>query len=222
MLAVATSSRPWFFGRTRALTRQIDEYLDSISQAAVVFHRGVEKYLRGDENDFQTRLHQLAELEHAGDALKRHIQTEIYTEMLIPESRGDVLHLIWHLDEVLDNLKRKLQMLDLTRPRFRPEWHEGLMELVQAVQDTIDATVAGARNYFRDVRSVRDHVQQAIFFESESDRIEQRLLRSIYSSDLDGFDKLVLREAVEATSYIANLAEDAADHLLIYAIKRTM
>jgi len=220
---VATSSsRSWFFGRTRALTRQIDEYLDSITQGAIVFHRGVDKYLREDEQGFQAKLAQLAELEHTGDSLKRRIQTEIYSEMLIPESRGDVLHLIWHLDEVLDNLKRKLQTLDLTRPRFPSVWHEDLLELVVAVKDTIDATVRGARAYFRDVRSVRDHVQQAIFFESESDRVEHRLLHAIYGSDLPPFDKAALREAVEDTSYIANLAEDAADHLLIYAIKRTI
>ncbi len=216
------NQRLGFFGRTRVLTRRIDEFLDTIGNAVVVFQHGVDQYLRSDEEGLQSRLEQLVELEHSGDSLKRQIQTEIYSEMLIPESRGDVLHLIRHLDELLNNMKRKLQMLNLTRPQFRSPWHEPLRELVASVADTINATIRGSRSYFRDVRAVRDHVQQAIFFESESDRVEQRLLRAIFESDLPLVEKQMLREAVESTSYIANLAEDAADHLLIYAIKRTI
>ena len=67
---------------------------------------------------------------------------------------------------------------------------------------------------------MRDHVQKTIFFESESDQAEQRLLRWVFASDLDEVQKHVLRETIEAISLIANIAEDGADHLLIYAIKR--
>ncbi len=215
-------ARHRFWGRTRALAQEIDDYLDAVLEGAIVFEQAIGRFVAGDDVDFLHKVGQLAELEHRGDELKRHIQTELYTEMLLPDSRSDVLHLIRQLDEVLDLLKRKLQMLEITRPAL-PEWmHERYTELAATAVKTIEALVNGSRSYFRDIDQVRDHVRQTIFYESESDGIERRLLESIYASDHPLEVKRMLRENVEAIGWIANVAEDVADHLLIYAIKRSL
>ena len=48
---------------------------------------------RPGESDFSTgaATEQLSEHERRGDELRRAIETTLYTEMLIPDARGDVL-----------------------------------------------------------------------------------------------------------------------------------
>jgi uncharacterized protein Yka (UPF0111/DUF47 family) len=80
--------------------------------------------------------------------------------------------------------------------------------------------VFASRAFFRDTNSVRDHVRKVLFFESEADRINTKLQRKIFASDLDLTRKRHLQYFTENIDEIANCAEDVADELAIYAIKR--
>lgn len=210
------------FGSTRYIENELNEFLDAISQGALVFQAGVAAYLAGQDEQFTAKVAQLDELEGRGDDLKRKIQTELYTEMLVPESRGDILHLLRFLDELLDAMKSKLEMLEITRAEVPNDYHGDFKQLVTEAVNCVQSTVLAARSYFRDIQTVRDHVQKASFYESEADAAEKRLLRAVYSSDLPLERKMMLREGVEFVGFLADAAEDCADRLLIYSIKRAL
>ena len=59
-----------------------------------------------------------------------------------------------------------------------------------------------------------------MFFESEADKISTKLQRGIFASDLPLERKIHLRYFVERIDDVANKAEDVADTLQIYTIKR--
>ena len=217
-----SSKRTSIFGSTRTLENELDEFLDAVSEAGLIFQAGISAYLARKEEQFTDKVAQLGESERCGDDLKRKIQMELYTEMLVPESRGDVLHLIRFLDVLLDGMKAKLEMLEITRPEVPDGYHEDFKQLVTEVVNCVQSTVVAARSYFRDVQSVRDHVQKAVFYESEADAVEKRLLRAVYKSDLPLDHKIVLGDGIESVGYLADLAEDCGDHLLIYSIKRSL
>lgn len=187
-----------------------------------MFHKGVTAYLAGHEVLFKEKVTQLDKLENRADELKRKIQSELYTEMLVPESRGDILHLLRYLDELLDAMKGKLMLLEITRTELPAEYHDDFAQLVTEAVHCVEATVVAARSYFRDTQSVRDHVQKAAFYESEADAVEERLLRAVYGSDLPLDRKTALREGIQFVGSLADAAEDCSDHLLIYAIKRSL
>ncbi len=63
-------------------------------------------------------------------------------------------------------------------------------------------------------------MHKIIFYEKEADKVSTTLKRSIFDGDLDLARKLHLRHFVEAIDNIADRAEDVADRLAIYAIKR--
>ena len=216
------SKRSSFFGSTRALEQELDEFLDAISQGALLFQKGVSAYVSGQEAMFTEKVSQLDKLENRADDLKRTIQSELYTEMLVPESRGDILHLLRYLDELLDAMKGKLKLLEITRADIPVEYHDDFKQLVTEAVNCVEATVVAARSYFRDTQSVRDHVQKAAFYESEADAVEERLLRAVYGSDLPLDRKMALREGIQFVGFLADAAEDCSDHLLIYAIKRSL
>ncbi len=89
------------FRGTRELANEIDTFLDKLSQSGLLFKRAVQIYLAdGYGAEFEEKLQSVNRLESEADGLRRSIETQLYTQTLIPESRGDVLGLLENLDSV--------------------------------------------------------------------------------------------------------------------------
>ena len=105
------------FGRTKQLELQIDSFFDKVSEAAVVFRLGVRVYLKeGYTEEFVTRLDRVVELESEADVLRRDIEKHLYSNTLIPDSRGDVLGLIETMDQLLSEFEDTLWAFSIEKP----------------------------------------------------------------------------------------------------------
>ena len=209
------------FGSTRALENQIDEFLDKVSEAGIVFARGCRLYLReGACDEFDGFLKQEEAIENREDDLRRAIETQLYAQTLIPDLRADVLRLLEDTDTLVNRYEANLFRLSIQTPDVPEQFHAGFMELIETVVICVDSVVLAARAFFRDIESVRDHCAKTIFLESEADKLSSKLQRAVFSSDLPLERKMHIRYFVERIDDIANEAEDLADSLHIYTIKR--
>jgi predicted phosphate transport protein (TIGR00153 family) len=209
------------FGRTWALENQIDEFLDKVSEAGLVFSRATRVYLdQGSCEEFETFLDQVASIEQRGDELRRTIEAELYVRTLIPDLRADVLALLEDMDHLVNVYEGNLFRISIQTPDIPESFHRGYKELVETVVSCVDSVVLAARAFFRDIETVRDHSSKTIFLETEADKISTKLQRTIFASDLPLERKMHLRYFVERIDELANSAEDVADALQIYTIKR--
>ena len=113
--------------RTRALEGEIDQFHDLLSQSALIFKSAIYTYLEeGCSSDFEEKLHQVNKFESMCDALRRTIETQLYTQTLIPESRGDVLGLIENLDHVLGFFEGTLWGLSIEKTGYTRRISRGL------------------------------------------------------------------------------------------------
>lgn len=209
------------FNKTRVLERQIDDFFDKVSEAGLVFSRAMEMYLAvGASDEFESLLQQEASIEGKGDTLRRNIEMELYAQTLIPDLRGDVLRLLEDMDHLINVYEGNLYRISIQQPDVPEQFHAGYLELTRTVVTCVESVVMAARSFFRDINAVRDHNARVIFHETEADKISTRLQRAIFSSDLPLDRKMHLRYFVERIDDLANAAEDVADTLAIYAIKR--
>ena len=58
--------------------------------------------------------------------------------------------------------------------------------------------------------------------ESEADRIEMELIRRVFESSIDGYDKIRLRDLVDHLSGVADKAEDVGDRIRLMVAKRSV
>ena len=210
------------FHQTKILTAQIDDFLDALSEGVIVFRQAVGDYVRGDEEAFLSRVGSVGELENRCDDLRRTIERHLYSQSLIPESRGDVLGLLETLDDVINTAKTTLLSLDVERPGI-PEGTEADWEaLAGTAAHTAEAVVLAARSFFRDPHTVSDHLHKVYFHEKEGDRTAEALKRKIFATDIDLSRKTHLRDCVSGIDNVSDAAEDVADRLSIYAIRRTV
>lgn len=212
------------FGKTKSIENQIDNFLDKISEGGIYFEMGFNFYLdHGGINELcQEKLNQLRDLEDRCSALRRTIATELYTEMLIPDARGDVLSLLQDLFYLIDVLEDNFREFLIEQPQIPETNKQDFKELTKIVVNSLECVIAAARCYFRNPLEVRSHIHKISLYENESDKIATRLKTSIFNSDLPLANKMQLRDAVNVIDEMADNAEDVGDWLAIYTIKRAM
>ncbi len=211
------------FRRTRQLEKQIDSFFDKLSESSVVYRLAVRVYLKeGPNEEFEERLVRVNKLESEADDLRRDIETQLYSNTLIPDSRGDVLGLIETVDQLLTQFEGSLWAFSIEKPDIPEELRPGFKKLTNMVVKAADELGLGARAFFRSPHDVPAYNHKVQLYEKEADIISTALKRDIFDSELELPRKLHLREFVEAIDGIADMAEDVADRLAIYSIKRTV
>jgi len=205
------------------IEKQIDDFLDQVSESGLLFKSGVEAYLRGNLDSFEKKMETIAETEHKGDALQPPLGEQLYIKTLIPESRGDVLSLLENMDSLLDRFKGAMWRFDIEQPDINTEFHGDFTELINNVVESVEAIVRSTRAFFKDISAVADHMHKVSYWETESDKVSTRLQRNIFrKKELRLSHRMQLRDFVRHVDKIADRAEDVADHLSIFVIKRSL
>jgi len=211
---------PKLFKRIHELEVQIDQYLDIVLKGALLFRQGVKYYLEKKPEDFSDRLKLLDTLESEADLLRREIEGTLYSRMLIPESRGDVLGLLEQTDDVLNTATETLIQFSVQKPEILPEFNQDYLDLTESSMNAMEEMVGAIRSYFKDLAAVRDHIDKVMFYEEESDRISEKMLNRLFESKEDLCRKLHIRDFIDHVENIADEAEDVCDRVAIAAIKR--
>ena len=210
------------FGRTRRLIDAIDDFMALLSESALGFQEAVITYLdQGASERFDERLSQVANAESRADELRRNIQRDMYAEMLMPDARGDILALLESLDEGINKFEETLWYFSSEKPQIPEHLREEYRELLTPTTACVEALVLASRAFFRDVETTSDHIHKVHSYEKEADQIIGRLKNDIFSTDLSLAEKIHLRFFAERIVWISDTAEDVADDLTIYAIKRS-
>ena len=211
------------FGQTKQLEREIDQFVDILSEVGLVFKTIIPLYLTNGATDkFDEMVEQVREMESKADKITKEVERTLYEETLIPDARSDVLRLLEHMDEIIGMYQGNCYHFSIQKPDFPKEFHEDLNNLTETVVNCVESLCLTVRSFFRDIKSVRDNAHKVTFYEKESDKQFSTLARKIFDTDLSLDRKMHLRYFVEKIDRICDLAEDIADEVQIYAIKRAI
>ncbi len=208
------------FKKIKNLEAQIDNYLDMVVKGGFLFKQGIKYFLEEQTEEFESRLVSIDTTESDADNLRRKIEKRLYTETLIPESRGDVLGLLEACDKVLNKTAETLHQFSVEIPFILPEVKNYYLELTDISVSALEEMVAAVRSYFTDIIQVRDHINKVQLYESESDKIAEKIKRIVFRSDIRLSQKMHMRYFALHIESIADEAEDVCDRLSIAAVKR--
>jgi predicted phosphate transport protein (TIGR00153 family) len=211
------------FGQTKQLEREIDQFVDILSEVGLVFKSIVSLYLNnGNSDKFDGMVEQVRGMESKADKITKEVERTLYEETLIPDARSDVLRLLEHMDELIGMYQGNCYHFSIQKPDFPKEFHRDLISLCETVVNCVESLCLTVRSFFRDTKSVRDNAHKVTFYEKESDIQFSSLARKIFDSKLPLDQKMHLRYFVEKIDRICDQAEDIADEIQIYAIKRSI
>lgn len=212
------------FNRAKSIENNIDKYLENLLKAGLFFELGIKEYFENEYEKFEERVAKVRKLEHESDEIRRDIKYKLYKELLIPDSRGDVLGLLETLDNVIDTAEKVMLRFSIEKPIVWPELKDDFLELTSASVKSVSELVAASRAFFKETTKVSDSLVKVHFWEHEADKIEERIMRNVFEGDFikDLSQKVHMRYFAERISLLADEAEDVADRLDIYTIKRNI
>jgi uncharacterized protein len=212
----------FYYSKSKQLEGEIDGYLDKVATAGLIFNEGVKAYVNGKTDKFEKNFRDITALESNVDDIRRDIKHKLYTYMLIPESRGDVLGLLETLDDIVDICEKVLEQFSIETPNIREFLKNDFIELAELSSKAVDEVVKGARAFFVEIAMVSNYVNKVHFFEHEADDIEEQLKRKAFTcTEIERFsEKVHMRYFAEKIADVSDVAQSVAERLSVYAIKR--
>ncbi len=216
-------TRNLFGSGAKSLELDIDHYLTLVEQSILLLQDGIAKYLDGKVELFEEKRTEINRVEREADEIRRNIKYRLYAEMLIPDSRGDVLGVLETLDNVVDKAKDVASHISIELPQIYPFLRDDFRELMDICVKAVNEVTLAGRAFFRELYRVTEHVEKVYHWEHQADETEERLKRKAFRSDeIKLFRRVHVRYFAEHISEIADEAEAVADRLSIYAIKRNL
>jgi len=212
------------FNRAKSVEANIDKYLGNLLKGALVFDQGIKDYFDGKTEHFEEKVKEIKKLESESDEIRRDIKHTLYKELLIPDARGDVLGLLESLDDVFDTAEKVMVRFSIEKPIVWSELKEDFLELSSVATKCVEELIRASRAFFRETATVADCLIKVHYMEHEADKIEERIMRKAFDGNfIEKFsEKVHMRYFAERISLLADEAEDVADRLDIYTIKRTI
>jgi len=209
------------FGKQRQVQILIERYLQHLCHAQQAFTRAINSYLDGvARDDFMSLAEETHHFESKADDVREEIKTLMYSKVLLPESRGDIMGLVESIDhipryfEIVLNIIRtqKLTIPDLIAADVR--------EMVSVSIDTCDLMIKQVEDLFERGRRIPELLDIIDERESQCDVIERRIITTLFDSDLDPFFKLQLKELVIFLGEITDQIDRVSKRINIISLKR--
>lgn len=120
------------FPKTKELDSKINEFLNNVSEAGILYGKIISIYLEeGYTEDFANRILEVKRYEGRNDKLRREIEKNMYLNTLIPESRSDVKLLLEEVDELLNMFERQLFDFSVEKPEIEEDLKSMFRELAE-------------------------------------------------------------------------------------------
>jgi hypothetical protein len=124
---------------------------------------------------------------------------------------------------MIDTAKVSLHQFDIEHPEIPEPYDEAYDRLAETCRLAVESAILALRAFFRDFRQVNDHLVKVHHYEHEADLLSDSLKRRVFEDPgLDLARRTHLRYFALNIEKVSDCAEDVADRLAIYAIKRSL
>ena len=211
----------FFWKKQQAIEDMIRQYLEAADACADKFADTFNAYAdKGITPDVEALAEDTHGHESRADDIRRSIERELYGKALVPESRGDILGILEAIDRIPNKMESVLYQILLQQLSIPQEYIEDFKTLISINVEAYNLTTHAFLLLLDDMKEAIAQTDKVDARESESDRVERRLIRSIFSSSMDGAAKILIKELVLEIGAISDRAEDACDRIALVAIKR--
>lgn len=207
--------------KQKEIELQLGQYRKAVSHCLNVFNDALSQYCRtADREALINAFNEVHRVESEADEIRREIEVMMYSKALFPESRGDILGLLETMDKVPNQTESSLRSIFTQHLTIPKDFTEKVLQIAEICRQCVTAMLESAEKLFTNLTNATVMVGKIDELESQVDRIEAELTEQIFASQMDGFDKILLRDIVENIAQISDRAENVGDRIRIIAAKR--
>jgi len=209
------------FGKGMAIQDNIFKYLDLIKKTRDRFFEIITNYLKDNKvKQLLEETRKVHSLESKADDLIRDIEKALYSKILLPEFRGDIIQLLNILDKIPNECQTILYMIGTQNLKIPSVLKNKVSELIEVNLKAIDEVIALNKMLFENPKGVEKHVKEIDSLESHSDAVERELIIQIFSTkSIEKYEKLLLKELIVHIGSLSDYPENTYDMVTIINLK---
>lgn len=210
-----------FENKQKKVEAQISQYCESVINCLDEFQNAFKEYCQSnDRSELASNYTKVHKSESQADDIRREIEVIMYTKALFPESRGDILGLLETMDKVPNEAESAVRMILNQYIDIPDAIKPGILQLVDICHRCVLAMVESVNKLFSEFTNATVAIGKIDELESEADFIESNLIEQLFSSDVEGWKKLLLRDLVKRIAGVSDRAENVGDRVRIIVAKR--
>jgi predicted phosphate transport protein (TIGR00153 family) len=210
-----------FVSKQKKIESSLGEYRDKVATCLEIFEKSFLQYLDDPDKDvLEKNGVEIHKAESLADDIRREVEVMMYSKALFPESRGDILALLESTDRVPNQAEATLHMISNQRISIPKQFHPQIIEMISLCMRCGKAMLDASEKLFSDFTIATIMIGKIDELESEADHLEESIIKQIFSSDMDGFEKIMLRDTVKQIAAISDRAENVGDKIRIIVAKR--
>lgn len=210
-----------FITKQKKVEQLMDNYQQQIIRCVDDFIKAVNEFISEPDSD-RLRKNSL-DVHHAesvADDVRRDIEEMMYSRSLFPESRGDILGLIETMDKVPNKAEESIRLLLNQHIKIPKMLNADISQLLEVVERCVNIMLEATDKLFANFIGSIAEVGKLDEIESHADTLEAAIIDKIFSSDIDGFDKILLRDFIQDIASITDLSMDVGDRVRLIVSKR--
>lgn len=212
------------FGQSKKLEKKIENYFIRIMDSVLIFQEGVNDYLDGNLDDIPKRAAEISKIKEEAVKKRREIEEFLYTEMLIPDARGDVLELLESMGKISEKSSKILGNLAIEKPDLTGKLRHHFQKLTRLSVYCIDELKNSSIAYFTNISAVKSYNKKVYFYENEVDKVEEEIKKIVFATEKIArlSHRMQIRYFAEKIAELSDMSERVADNLSIYVIKQSI
>jgi predicted phosphate transport protein (TIGR00153 family) len=211
----------WFRSKQKKIEEQLAEYRKEVSLCLAAMVETFKKCQGSYDRQFlDESIAQVHQAEGKADDIRKEIEVLMYSKSIFPESRGDILGLLEAMDKVPNQAESVVWMLKTHHIVIPAEFQSGIIMLAEICQRCVEQMLEASEKLFIDFTNASVAIGKIDQLESEADVIEAELTDQIFSSELNGTKKLLMRDLILNLAAISDRAENVGDRISIVVAKR--
>jgi hypothetical protein len=211
----------FMFRKQRRVRTLIERYLEHLRLIQQNFFQAINSCLDADcRDDFMVLADETHRFESKADDVREEIKTFMYSKVLLPESRGDIMGLLESIDQIPRFFEITLSIIRTQKLAIPDLIVSDVRELVSVSMEACDLMIKQVEDLFQRGHRITELLDVIDEKESQCDLIERQIITTIFDSDIDPFLKLQLKELVVFLGEISDQADRVSKQINIISLKR--
>jgi predicted phosphate transport protein (TIGR00153 family) len=211
----------FFFKKENRVEELIYSYLENFQLITDNFEKAVlcciQQPLCQEFNFLKRQTHKY---ESKADDIIDEINNLMYSKVLIPDSREDIMNLLLALDKIPGHLEVVLSIIKYQNLIIPKDFIPELLELIKFSLDSCETLSKQATKFIKKEKGLRGLMNKIDQYESHCDHIEKNLIQQIFNSKIDPYIKIQLKELILHVGDISDQADRVSKLINILSLKR--
>lgn len=214
-----------FFSKEKEIHKLIVKHLNSVSECHNVFCECIDQFFIHGFNDQVLLLKdRVEELESEADRDRHDIIKALLKGALLPESRREILKIIELVDEIANNTEEIIKQICLQNIVFLESIKNDILEINAKTKEQFDLlskTIEALFTSYKEVQAKYEQINNIELMESDIDDLENKAIKTLYSSDIELARKNQLKYFISKISDTSDIIEDISDIIeIILALRK--